>query len=149
MAIFSCPIEGRIVGSNEAFLRMVGYDREALASGRLRWTELTPPEWRDSDERRLAELKLTGSLQPFEKEYFGKEGSRVPVLIGVATFEEGGNQGVAFVLDLTVRKQAEEALRESEYKLRKIIETVPGLLWTAAPDGEITQVNQQVLDYTG
>jgi len=150
IGIIMWDFEGRVIEANDAFLRMVGYDREDLVSGRIRWTDLTPPEWRDRDERGwVPELKKTGSLQPFEKEYFRKDGSRVPVLIGVATFEEGGNQGVAFVLDLTVRKQAEEALRESEYKLRKIIETVPGLLWTAAPDGEITQVNQQVLDYTG
>ena len=84
---------------------------EDLVAGRIRWTELTPPEWRERDERRLMpELKMTGSLQPFEKEYFRKDGSRVPVLIGAATFEEGGNQGVAFVLDLTERKRAEEAL---------------------------------------
>jgi hypothetical protein len=42
----------------------------------------------------MPELKATGSLQPFEKEYFGKGGSRVPVLIGAATFEESGNQSV-------------------------------------------------------
>src|SRR4029077_12281514 len=96
-------------------LRMVGYDREDLISGRMSWTELTPPEWRDRDEQgRVPELKLTGSLQPFEKEYFRKDGSRVPVLIGAATFEEGGNQGVAFVLDLTERKRAEEVLRNRE-----------------------------------
>ena len=51
---------------------------------------------------------MTGRLQPFEKEYFRKDGSRVPVLIGVATFDEAGNQGVAFVLDLTERKRAEQ-----------------------------------------
>src|SRR6266545_7928738 len=114
IGIFIWELEGQIIEANDAFLRMVRYDREDLVSGRIRWTELTPPEWRDRDERRwLPELKVTGTLQPFEKEYFRKDGSRVPVLIGVATFEEGGNQGVAFVLDLTERKRAEQALRRS------------------------------------
>ena len=62
----------------------------------------------------MAELKATGSLRPFEKEYFRKDGSRVPVLIGAVTYEEDGNQGVAFVLDLTERKRAEQALMRSE-----------------------------------
>jgi PAS domain S-box-containing protein len=111
--------EGRIIEANDAFLRMVDYDREDLVSGRIRWTELTPPEWLDRGERRLRELKVTGSMQPFEMEYFRKDGSRVPVLTGAATFEEAGNQGVAFVLDLTARKRAEEALKDSEEALRR------------------------------
>src|SRR5262249_33199881 len=106
--------EGRILEANDAFLRILGYDREDLVSGRMRWTELSPPEWRERDIRTLAELKSTGTVQPFEKEYFRKDGSRVPVLIGAALFKEGGNEGVAFVLDLTKRKRAEEALRELE-----------------------------------
>ena len=90
IGIFIWDVEGRIIEANDAFLRMVDYDREDLVSGRIRWTELTPPEWLERDERRwLPELKVTGSLQPFEKEYFRKDGSRVPVLIGAATFEEG------------------------------------------------------------
>jgi PAS domain S-box-containing protein len=150
VGIFIWDLDGRIIEANDAFLRIVGYDREDLVSSHIRWTDLTPPEWRDRDEQRwVPELKMTGSLQPFEKEYFRKDGSRVPVLVGLATFEEGRNQGVGFVLDLTARKQAEESLRESEYKLRRILETVPGILWSLAPDGELTQLSQRALDYTG
>jgi len=95
----------------------VQYDIEDIASGRVRWTELTPAEWRDRDERAITELKTTGIFQPFEKEYFRKDGSRVPVLLGGALFEGDGNDGVAFVLDLTEQKRAQEKLQETQQSL--------------------------------
>ncbi len=107
-------LEGAITGANEAFLRMVQYDREDLSSGRVRWTDLTPAEWRGYDEGVIADLRTTGILQPYEKEYFRKDGSRVPVLLGGALFEGSENEGVAFVLDLSEQKRAERALRRSE-----------------------------------
>jgi PAS domain S-box-containing protein len=111
-------LEGRILEANDAFLRMVGYDRADLVATLVRWTDLTPPEWLARDEQQwVPELKTAGSLQPFEKEFFRKDGSRVPVLMGVATFEEDANQGVAFVLDLTERKRAAEALRALQMEL--------------------------------
>jgi PAS domain S-box-containing protein len=142
-------LEGAIVEANEAFLRMLQYGREDVVSGRLRWTDLTPAEWREQDERVVVELRSTGTFQPFEKEFFRKDGCRVPVLIGGALFEENGNEGVAFVLDLTERKRAEEALRTSEYELRQIIDAVPGLIWSAGPDGKATYVSQRLLEYSG
>jgi PAS domain S-box-containing protein len=118
IGIFICDVEGRIHEANDAFLRMVGYDREDLVSRSIRWTDMTPPEWRERDQQKLVpELKMTGSLQPFEKEFFRKDGSRVPVLIGAATYEEDGNQAVAFVLDLTERKHAADVLREVQTEL--------------------------------
>ncbi|MEA2791026.1 MAG: hypothetical protein QOG73_3432, partial [Acetobacteraceae bacterium] len=66
------------------------------------------------------ELQISGSLPPFEKEYFRQDGSRVPVLIGGTHFKENGNQGVAFVLDLTELKRAEAEARESERRYREI-----------------------------
>src|SRR5207245_3455691 len=107
LGIFIWNLGGAIVGANEAFLRMVQYGRDDLVSRRVRWTDLTPAEWRERDERALAELKATGTVQPYEKEYFRKDGSRVPVMIGGALFQEGGNEGVAFVLDLSEQKRAE------------------------------------------
>ena len=118
IGIVISDVEGRILEANDAFLRMIGYDREDLMAQRVRWTDMTPPEWRERDEQQLVpELKMTGSLQPFEKEFFRKDGSRVPVLIGVANFEDDRDQGVAFVLDLTERKRTADALRALQMEL--------------------------------
>lgn len=120
IGIFIWSFDGRIIDANEAFLRIVGYGRDDLVSGRLLWNELTPAEWRDADERRVRELETTGTAQPYEKEYFHKNGDRVPVLVGGATFEEKSDEGVAFVLDLTDRKRAEAAIRESEQRYSEV-----------------------------
>src|ERR1700726_2262122 len=122
-------MQGRIIEANQAFLDIVGYTREDLVSGRLRWTELTPADWRDADDQALAELKTFGTVQPREKEYFRKDGSRVPILIARALFEWKQDEGVAFVLDMTERKRAEEMLRASEQRYRHLFEQMPIAMW--------------------
>ena len=112
LGIFIWNLQGAIVTANEAFLRMLQYGREDLAAGCLRWIDLTPAEWRERSERAIRELKTTGTAQPWEKEFFRKDGDRVPVLIGAALFEPAGNEGVAFVLDLREQKRAETEIRE-------------------------------------
>jgi PAS domain S-box-containing protein len=117
IGIFSWDFDGTIIEANDEFLRIAGYDRDDLASGRLSWNELTPHEWLDRDVHlRMQELKTSGSLQGLEREYRRKDGSRVPVLIGIASFESGSH-GVAFVLDLTERKRAEAAARDMQLEL--------------------------------
>ena len=119
IGVFFGDFDGRILEANDAFLRIVGYDRVDLAAGRINWKDMTPGDWRDRDAGWIVEHKRTGVLQPIEKEYFRKDGSRVPILLGAASFEEGGNESVTFVLDLTERKQAEENLRRSSEALRR------------------------------
>jgi PAS domain S-box-containing protein len=114
LGITTWNVEGAILASNEAFLRMVQYDHDDVAAGRVRWRDMTPADWRERVERALAKVMQTGSVQPFESELFRKDGSRLPVLLAGALFEEGGNEGVAFALNLSEQKRAEEALRESE-----------------------------------
>jgi PAS domain S-box-containing protein len=110
---------GDIVEANRAFLETIGYGREDIDAGRLRWTNLTPPEWTDRTARAHAELAATGAFQPFEKEYFRKDGTRAPILIGAAAFDEQRDQSVAFVLDLSERKRAEAEAHESERRYRE------------------------------
>jgi C4-dicarboxylate-specific signal transduction histidine kinase len=86
----------------------------------LSWREITPEKWRADDEQALAQLATTGICEPFEKEYFRKDGSRVPVLVGAALLEGRRDEGVAFVLDLTERKLAEEALHQIQAELAHI-----------------------------
>jgi len=150
IGIFIYALEGRIIEANDAFLRTLGYDREDLTSGRLRWQDLTPPEWLERDEQLwVPELKATGILQPYEKEYFRKDGSRVPVLIGAASFDETGNQGVAFVLDLTERKRADQALRESEEQWKAVFENNPAMYFMVDPTGTIMSVNPFGAEHLG
>ena len=142
-------VEGAIIGANEAFLRMLQYDREDLISGRMRWTDLTPAECRERDERALRELNATGIVQPYEKECFRKDGSRVPVLVGGALFQDGGNEGVAFVLDLSEQKRAEAVIREGERELRQMLDLTPQLVGVFGPNGERLFANRMLLDYLG
>lgn len=111
--------EGVILEANDAFLRMVGYERDDFGPDGVRWHDLTPQEWRPVSLEALEQTAQTGKAQPYEMEYLRKDGSRVPVIVGLATFEASRREGVAFVLDLTERKLAEEEVRLSEQRYRE------------------------------
>ena len=120
MGIVIWDLDGRVIDANDSYLQLVNYSREDIVSGRVRWRDLTPVEWRDRDEQALAEIKATGEFRPFEKEFFRKDGSRLPVLIGGAIFEANGTEGVAFILDLSEQKRAETALRSAQVQLAHV-----------------------------
>lgn len=107
---------GGIEDANDEFLRIVGYSRAELQAGQLRWTEMTPTEYLLIDDERMAEAEARGACTPYEKEYFRKDGSRVPVLVGY-TLMESSYQSVAFVLDLTERKRLEQTLQRQTQEL--------------------------------
>lgn len=109
IGIVYADAEGNIAVANDAFLDMLGYSRADFEAGQVNWLQVTPPEYHPADEKGVAEANARGACTPYEKEYLRKDGSRVPVLIGYAYFPGAQAPYIAFVLDLTDQKAAENA----------------------------------------
>jgi PAS domain S-box-containing protein len=120
IGIFIWDADERITEANDAFMRIIGYERDDFLSRAIKWRDLTPIEWHAADDARLPALIETGVVAPFEKEFIRKNGARVPVLIGAALLDQAANQCVAYVLDLTDRNNAEQSARESERRYHEL-----------------------------
>jgi two-component system cell cycle sensor histidine kinase/response regulator CckA len=116
IGISTGDLSGKLIDANDAYLRLLGFTREDLLSGKMRWDALTPPEYRDTDQLAVEQLKSTGSASPWEKQFFRKDGSRVSVLIGVTTLTaaRGELETVSFVVDISERKKLEAQLRMAQ-----------------------------------
>ncbi len=143
-------LDGGIEDANDKFLEMVGYTREDLVAGHIDWVNMTPPEYRHLDERSVAELQTTGvNAQPFEKAYLRKDGTRLPILIAGAMLDDARFHGVAFVLDITERQHAQQALRESEARLSTIIENMSEGVIACTIEGNVLGWNHAALAMFG
>jgi PAS domain S-box-containing protein len=141
LGIVTTDIHGNILEANGAFLRMVGYTSEEVLSGKVRWPEMTPPEWRHLDEQAIEQLKATGAAVPWEKEYIRKDGSRVPILVGVAMLDSATGECIAFILDVSERKRAEAAVRVSEAQKAAVMEAALDAIVLMDHEGMITEFN--------
>jgi PAS domain S-box-containing protein len=133
--------DGNVTQANDAYLRMIGYTRHELETRHVRWRDLTPPEFASQDDQAIAQMKSRGVCPPFEKMYVRKDGGRMPILLGAALLPESKHEGVAFALDLTERKQAENALRESEQRFRALAEHSSVGFWRIAISGHTLYIN--------
>jgi PAS domain S-box-containing protein len=142
-------IYGNIHEANDEFLRIVGYSQAEVHSGQLDWVNITPPEYLYLDEIGISEARSTGSCTPYEKEYVRQDGSRVPVLVGYILTGERREESVAFILDLSDRKQTQESLRLSEERYRVLTSTLTSIVWTANAAGEFGTPQPEWEAYTG
>lgn len=111
IGIFTGTFDGKIVEANDEFLNLLGYSREDLEGGEMRWDELTPEEFRDIDQTMESEITREGYCRPMEKEYVHRSGRRIPVLVGAVRLDSNKNEAICSVVDITRQKQAEQALK--------------------------------------
>jgi PAS domain S-box-containing protein len=139
--------DGTMVETNDAFLRMTGYTSDDVAAGRIRGAEITPPDWQTANSLAEAELEANGFCRPFEKEYFRKDRSRVPILIGATQLEDGTILSIS--IDLTEQKRIEQELVKTEDLYRRIVETTNEGVWIVDAGGILTFVNGRMTRLLG
>jgi PAS domain S-box-containing protein len=122
LGVISFDLSGSVQEANDEFLRIVGYSRDDLRSGAIDWARMTPTEFKAQDESAVADLRRTGSHAPIEKQYTRRDGSRVWVLVGAAMIDDWN--GIAFVLDLSRLKAANEALSVASRRKDEFLATL-------------------------
>jgi PAS domain S-box-containing protein len=126
--------DGWILNANDALLQVIGYNREDMEAGNVRWLDMTPPEYLALDARGIEEARKNGACAPYEKEFFRKDGGRVPILIGYASLEDSPGEFVCFVIDLTVQKKAEAEVQHYNQQLERSNRELQEFAYVASHD---------------
>jgi len=149
IGVLHVNINGDMFEANEEFCHIIGYSKEEIESGSVQWNNITPKEFEHLDANAIKEVITEGKATPFEKQYFHKDGHRVPVLLSVIAADTTGNDCLAFALDLTLQRNAEATLKESESQYRQLCALVPQIIWVSDKDSNVVYLNDRFYEYSG
>ena len=143
--------QGNIIDANDHFLQMVGYNRTELETGAIRWDTITPSEYVTADQLAIEHLMQYGFINPWEKEYYRKDGSLVSILLGAAMMPESDNQTICVVVDISERKIAEQENQRLKERLQFVLSANPAVIFTCRPDSDYgtTFISDNIYSITG
>lgn len=141
--------DGCLTDANQAFCDLIGYSPEEVRAGKARWSDVTPPEMLERDRQGIEEINATGVCKPYEKVFIHRDGHRRTIIVGGAMLGGKRDEGVAFAVDITERKRAEEGLRTSERLYRAIGESIDYGIWICDPHGRNTYASESFLKLVG
>ncbi|MEA5622837.1 PAS domain S-box protein [Nostoc sp. UHCC 0251] len=139
-------VNGSITEANDEFLRIVGYTQADIQTGRLRWADITPPEYQYLDELAIAEATAKGTCTPYEKECIRKDGSSIPVVVGYSLLGESRQNSVAFILDVSDLQQTKKALSQSQEQFQAFMDNIPAAAWITNADGRVLYLSPTYLN---
>lgn len=145
-------LSGVVHEANDEFLRIIGYSRQELQEGKIRWDDMTPSEFKAAEDFHSAEVIERGSCRPFEKEYQRKDGTRVPVLVGFTLLDNyplSEARFIGFTLDISARKRVEADQKVREASFRELADSIPQLVFTTDAYGRKEYCNERYFRYTG
>jgi len=144
IGIVAWKLNGTIIEANRLFWQMLGYNEE-IKPDSPNWIDMTPEDQAHKDEKAVIQLQQSGRCEPFEKELYHREGYSVPIFMGASLLEQGGKEGIAFVIDLTERKRFEQELQMASIVFKN---SYDGIMITD-PERKIISVNQGLCEITG
>jgi len=142
--------EGIILNVNKTALATLGYQKEELVGKPV--ATIYPPEYHQKMNENFETWKKTGRLDEVEMEIVTKKGDRRTVLLTADAVKDGDGRvfhSISVQRDITLRKKAEESLKDSERRYRQLFENVPVGLYRTSRDGEILEANPALVQMLG
>lgn len=151
IGVVSTDLEGNFIDFNDAYLKLTGYSKKELLKKNFR--DITPKKWHKLEDKIVNEkIKKKGFSEKYEKEYIKKDGTIISTLhtAWLTRDENGKPKGIwGLVEDITERKKAEEAIKDSENRFRTLFKNVPFAYFILNKKGLIVEINQATLDLSG
>ena len=137
--VFCLSLNGEIVRVNQSFARLHGYSVEELLNKELK--ELDTPQTSQLYSERLRRI-LAGECLTFEVEHYHKDGHALHLEVATSLITVGGHPyGLASHRDITERKQAEEAARQSHQQVANILASISDAFFSMDDDMTVTYFN--------
>lgn len=147
IGILVANLDGHVIEANDYFINMLGYNRNDLEAGLLRWRKITPPEFEEVDRKKRIELCEQGVCTPFEKQYLHKEGYRIDVLLEAVRLEK--DACIYYIADISKAKQSERDMRELEMRFRSLADATSIIIFVSDSQGNVSYYNKAGRQFLG